>query len=96
MVMTVLEAQVAADRADDLEAEFREVQVPPEILHTYLVRDARESTRYRIVTVWESQEALQAMRASGEKPKGVEMFEAVGAAAELSIFDIIAHHRPGS
>lgn len=71
-MMTVLEAQVDLDRADDLVREYREgtSQIPPEILQTSLVRDARDATRYRIVTVWKSEAALQAMRASGITPKG--------------------------
>lgn len=38
-------------------------------------------------------EALQAMRQSGVKPKGVQMFEAVGASPTLSIFDVVVHSK---
>lgn len=93
--MTVLDAQVETGRAGDLEREYREgtVQIPPEILQTFLVRDTRDATRFRIVTIWESQAALDAMRASGVTPKGVQMFQAAGASPELSVFDVIAQAR---
>jgi hypothetical protein len=91
MVMTVLEAQVEVSRAGDLEREYREgtMQIPPEILQTFLVRDTRDATRYRIVTIWETRAGLDAMRASGVTPKGVQIFQAAGATPELSVFDII-------
>jgi quinol monooxygenase YgiN len=91
MVMTILEAQVAPDRIDDLEREYRDgtSQLPAEILETFLVRDAREPARYRIVTIWESQAALDAMRASGVTPRGVQIFQAAGASPELTVFDVV-------
>ena len=34
---------------------------------------------------------LDAMRASGETPKGVQIFQSVGAGPELSVFDVVTH-----
>jgi heme-degrading monooxygenase HmoA len=95
MVITVLDARIVADRAADLERAYREgtSRLPPDILETFLVRDADDPTRYRIVTVWASQAALQAMRASGVTPKGVQIFQAVGAMPELSVLDVVVHQR---
>jgi heme-degrading monooxygenase HmoA len=93
MVMTVLEAHVPADRRDDVERVFREgmAVLPDVIVESYLLRDTTDPSRFRLTTVWRSLEALEAMRASGVKPKGVQMFESVGATPTLSVFDVVVH-----
>ena len=93
MVMTVLEARVPADHVSNVEHVFREgmMSLPPEIVESYLVRDANDPSLFRLNTVWRSMEALQAMRQSGTKPKGVQMFEAVGAKPVVSIFEVVVH-----
>jgi hypothetical protein len=95
MVMTVLKAHVARDRIAELERVYREgtAALPPDIVETFLVGDSRDETLFHIVTVWVSREALENMRASVEKPKGVQMFEAAGATPELSILDVVVHRR---
>ena len=95
MVMTVLEAHVAKDRASDLERAYREgtAELPPDIVETFLIRDTNDATAFRITTVWSSREALDKMRASGVKPKGVQMFETAGATPQLSILDVVVHRR---
>ena len=95
MVMTVLEAHVAGDRIADLERAYREgaATLPPDIVETFLVRDANDETVFRIVTVWTSRQALDKMRASKEKPKGVQMFESAGATPKLTVQDIVVHRR---
>jgi heme-degrading monooxygenase HmoA len=93
MVMTVLEARVPEARAGDVEKVFREGMspLPPEIVESYLVRDAKDASLFRLTTIWRSLEALQAMRQSGVKPKGVQMFEAVGATPALAVFEVVVH-----
>jgi heme-degrading monooxygenase HmoA len=93
MVMTVLEARVAPERVAELERLYDEAAsaLPPEIVETFLVRNSRDPDLFRIVTLWASREALAAMRASGETPKGVQVFQAVGAGPHLSVFDVVAH-----
>lgn len=95
MVITILEAQVARDRIADLTQAYREgtSTLPADIYETFLVRDSHDETVFRIVTVWVSREALENMRASVEKPKGVQMFEAAGASPKLSIMDVAIHAR---
>jgi heme-degrading monooxygenase HmoA len=95
VVITVLEASVAADRASDLERVYRErtAQVPSDIIETFLVRDTGDARVFRIITVWVSREALESMRSSGVKPTGVQIFEAVGATPTLSIFDVVVHRK---
>jgi len=75
----------------ELEQAYRQAveAVPPGIIETLLVRDAQNPSLFRIVTVWLSRAALDAMRASGVKPKGIQMFEAVGAAPKLTILDVV-------
>jgi heme-degrading monooxygenase HmoA len=91
MVLTVLEAHVPTERLSEVERVFSEgtAQLPPEILATYMVRDTKDPTLFRLNTFWRTREDLDRMRNSGEKPKGVVMFEAVGAKPTLSIFDVV-------
>jgi quinol monooxygenase YgiN len=91
MVMTILEARVDAHRATEVEPVFRKgtAELPPEIVSTWLIRDSKDPELYRLCTVWRDRASLMAMRASGEKPKGVQMFEQVGATASLTIADVV-------
>ena len=91
MVMTVLEAHVAQDRTGDLERAYREgtSELPTDIVETFLARDTRDTTLFRIMTVWVSREALEKMRASGVTPKGVQIFQTAGATPQLTVLDIV-------
>ncbi len=92
MVMTILEAHVASDKWQALEQEFQQAtkNLDPGITQTFLLHDSKDQTLWRIATVWHSREALDAMRKSGETPRGVLMFRAAGAEPVLSIFDVTA------
>ena len=89
--MTVLAARVAPERAGELERIYRETaaSLPPGIVETMLIRDAQDAEAFRIVTIWKDRAALAAMRASGETPKGIQMFRAVGAEPVLAVFDVV-------
>jgi heme-degrading monooxygenase HmoA len=93
MVMTILEAHVAADKTTMLEAAYKQAieRLDAGIAQTFLVRDSKDSSVWRIVTLWESREALEAMRRSGETPRGVTIFRTADAEPILSVFDVIAH-----
>ena len=94
MVITVLRAEVDADRIGDLESAYRYAvrgDLPSGLTQTFLARDARQPSTFEIVTVWSSRAALEAMRATGETPRGVQIFQSVGAAPELSILDVLEH-----
>lgn len=96
MVITVLEARIDDERVSDLERAYRDgiaEEFPPGLVETFLVRDDGDPSVFRIVTVWSSREALDAMRATGETPKGVLMFQAAGASPDLAILDVIAHRQ---
>jgi uncharacterized protein (TIGR02246 family) len=92
MIQTVLEASVAEERAPALQAAYAAAgagRLPPGLVWTQLVRDAREPQRWRIQTWWASREALEAMRSAGT-PAGVLMFRAAGAEPTLSVFEVAA------
>ena len=91
MVLTVLEAQVAADREQDLRREFAltaKGPLPPFIVRSTLVRGLQDQSLWRILTVFRTREALEAMRASGEVPRGVAMFRAAGVEPNLAVYEI--------
>ncbi|HEX9377359.1 MAG TPA: hypothetical protein VGB19_14125 [Actinomycetota bacterium] len=91
MVLTVLEAEVAADREADLIGAFRraaEEPIPPFLVRSLLVRSAEARSTFRIMTVFRTREDLDRMRASGETPRGVAIFREAGAEPHLSIFEI--------
>lgn len=93
MVVTMLEAEVAAGRTADLEAAFAANtagELPPGLARSYLLR----GETWRLVTVWESRQALDAMRASGETPAGVLMFRAAGAEPVLTVLEVVAQVGP--
>jgi quinol monooxygenase YgiN len=93
MVITILEAQVAPDKVAVLEAAYKQgiEQLDAGITKTYLVRSSKDSSAWRIITVWESRDALEQLRRSGETPRGVLMFRAADAEPMLSVFDVVAH-----
>ena len=91
MIMTVLEAQVPPDRAAALLDAYKAAggkPLPPGLVRTELLHDARDAGRWRIQTWWTSREALEAMRAAGT-PAGVLMFRAAGAEPALGVFEIV-------
>lgn len=91
MVITILEATVAPERAPDLQAAFRAAaeQAPPGFIRSHLVSAMADPTVWRIETLWSSREALLAMRQTGT-PAGVLMFRAAGAEPSLSLYDVAA------
>ena len=91
MVLTILEATVAPERAADLQAAFRGAapHVPAGFIRSHLMSSTSDPTRWRIETLWSSREALAAMRQAGT-PAGVLMFRAAGAEPALSLHDIAA------
>ena len=92
MIVTMLEAQVANENADELVSAFRAASgpLPDQIVESFLLRESATDS-WRLVTVWESREALDGYRTSVETPGGVLMFRAVGAEPVLTVFDAEAH-----
>jgi hypothetical protein len=96
LVVTVLEARVAPERAADLQAAYAEAASGPfplGLVQSILLRHSSDPTQWRIETTWQSHDALAAMRGAG-KPRGLQIFEAAGAVPSLSVFDAIAGLNP--
>ena len=93
MVITILEAQVAPEKASSLEAAYKQAieHLDAGIVQTFLIQNSNDPTVWQIVTHWESREALDAMRRTGETPRGVLIFRAVDAEPRLSIFKVAAN-----
>ena len=91
MILTVLEARVPPGGEQALRAAYAAAgaePLPRGLMRTELLRDARETARWRIQTWWESRAALDAMRGAGT-PAGVLMFRAAGAEPALSVFEVV-------
>jgi hypothetical protein len=90
MVMTILEAHVSIENWDVFQADYknRTAQLPPQMVQTFLLQSTADQALWQIISVWQSREALDEMRNSGETPTGVLMFRHVGAEPRLSIFNV--------
>ncbi len=89
MFVTTVEAAVATEREDDLRAAWEEVTaapLPAGFIESSLLRT--EDGTWRIVTVWESKEAVMAMRASVGKPPALVVFESAGAQPMVSMWTV--------
>ncbi len=96
--VTVLEAHVEPDRESALLAAYRaagQEPLPPGLVRSTLLRDVNDPTLWRIETVWESHEALEAMR-RGRTPRGLQIFRSAEAEPSLTIFDVAAELPPPS
>ncbi len=90
MVMTILEARVSQENWSALEYAYRQAQDDRDagLVQSFLIHSLQDPDLWRILTIWESREALSAMRGSTETPRGVLIFRQAGADPSLSIFDI--------
>jgi heme-degrading monooxygenase HmoA len=93
MVMTILEARVTIENWPALEQAFQQGAQYHDagLEQSFLIHGIKDPDLWRILTVWESREALDKMRSSGETPRGVLMFRSANAEPTLSIFEI-SHH----
>jgi heme-degrading monooxygenase HmoA len=87
MFVTIVEGAVAEAREDDLRAAWDEMTtvLPAGFIESSLVRS--DDGTWRIVSVWESKEAVMAMRASGE-PAGPVMFRRAGSEPSVSMWTV--------
>ena len=88
MFVTIVEGAVEAVREGDLRSAWEEktAVLPAGLIESSLLRT--EDGTWRIVTVWESKEAVMAMRASGEPPAAPLMFELAGSKPSLSMWTV--------
>jgi hypothetical protein len=88
MILTVLEAHVDPANQGTLHAAYGDAahdQLPTGLVRSTLSHATHDSTLWRIETLWESREALEAMRGSGT-PRGILIFRAAGAEPTLSVY----------
>lgn len=92
MFVTIVEAEVDPAREDDLRSAWahRPPELPAGFVESFLMR-GEETETWRIVTVWESREAVMAMRASGGRPAALVMFEQAGAEPTPSFWSVEGH-----
>jgi quinol monooxygenase YgiN len=90
MVLTILEAQVEKQYWQELPRAYAELATdkPEGLVRSYLAQNENQPELWRILTFWESQEALDAMRATGQTPTGIVIFQRVDATPEVKIYDI--------
>jgi heme-degrading monooxygenase HmoA len=88
MFVTIVEGAVEAAREGDLRSawENKTAVLPAGLIESSLLRT--EDGIWRIVTVWESREAVLAMRASGEPPAAPVMFEQAGSKPSVSLWTV--------
>jgi len=87
MVMSILEGDLSSDKAAKLEANFADgvKTLEPGIVQTFIIKNA---SKCKIITLWESREALVAMKSKGT-PKGVLMFRYAGVEPALLVYDVV-------
>ncbi len=90
-ILTIVQAEVEPARWEGLMSEFEHVDkndVPSGVLNAYLVQDNKEKALWRIVTIWESLEAITEYRKSIETPIWLQIFQNAGAKPELIITEM--------
>ncbi len=91
MVLTILEGRVEKGNWKALEKAYSEASndSTPGLVQSYLIHNQREDDIWRIMTLWSSQEALEAMRRSNETPRGVLIFRQAHTEPVLSIYNVV-------
>ena len=97
MVLTILEGRVSKEDWPALEQAYKQgvVHEEPGLVQSMLIHSVKEPDLWRIITLWSSREALDAMRQSNETPRGVLIFRQAHTEPLLSIFDVVQQITPG-
>ncbi len=87
MVITILEAEMPSDKVSKLETNYAEGIKEPEpgLVQSFLIKNGGKC---KIITLWESREALNAMKSRGT-PKGVLMFRYAGVEPSLLAYEVV-------
>ena len=87
MFVTIVEGAVGADQEANLRSAWDEmaVDLPSGFIESSLLRS--DDGTWRIVSVWESKDAVMAMRASGEPP-ALTMFKRAGSTPSVSMWTV--------
>ena len=89
MFVTIVEGVVETAREGDLRLGWDEVVagvLPDGFIESSLLR--AEDGAWRIVSVWESKEAVAAMRASGTPPAALTVFASAGCEPSVSMWTV--------
>ncbi len=87
MVLSILEGDLPPDKAAKLEANFAEYvkTLEPGIVQTSFIKNG---AKCKVITLWESKEALTAMKVKGT-PKSVLLFRYAGVEPALLVYDVV-------
>ena len=83
-------ADVAPERHDMLRAAYEALVangLPDGIVATSLLRG--DGDEWLVLPRWRDRAALLAMRASGERPAAIALFEDAGARPRVGVFDVV-------
>lgn len=89
MILSVLEAHVDPASQGKLHAAYGDAAhdaLPAGLVRSTLSHATHDPTLWRIETLWESREALEAMRSSSGTPRGIMIFRAAGVEPIVSLF----------
>lgn len=90
--MTIVKGRVVESKSSELEKTYDALKtgadLPPGLQMSLLARDATDPESYFILTVWESRDALERMRSSGQVPAAVAAFKNLGVEPQISISEI--------
>lgn len=92
-ILTIIEGRVDQNNWALLKQEYDKVDknnLPDSLISSYLVQDAQELKIWRIITIWESMDAMNEYRKSVDTPAWILVFKAVNAAPELIINTVTA------
>lgn len=94
MIISISEAKVTSEHWDALEETFRKAvkHVPLDLRETFLLHDQQDTSTWRIVAVWRSEEAYENACRDGVHEFCVEIFRSVGAEPTRRVFDVPARH----
>lgn len=85
-VITVVEGEVPPERQESLVAAYEALRdLPAGLLSSHLLQDAKRPELWQIVTVWESMEALERMRATEPVPAAIVVFRDAGATPAVRV-----------
>jgi heme-degrading monooxygenase HmoA len=90
-VLSLVSATIAPDRRDEVVEPYRSAiagGLPPGARQTFLL--AGDHGSMAIATVWESWEALEEVRSSGEEPLARRLLREAGGEPEARFFEIVA------
>lgn len=88
MFVTITEGAVEAAHEGELRSAWKDKTaiLPAGFIESSLLRT--ENGTWRIITVWESKEAVMAMRASGAPPAAPAMFEQARSKPSVSMWTV--------